>query len=176
MTDKPDSAPFSLAEANSARLNTFRKNSDVVAGVEQISTLDCHTTLICMAYSGATWDLDGNPIRGTTLPFNGGPPRHFNCRSVLVPVTKTFRELGLNIDEPKSSTRASDEGQVSNKISFDDFLKRKGDAYADEMLGKGRADLWRSGKIRCRDLLNDNGNILSLQELQAKFDNLEKPS
>lgn len=153
-----------IAEANAARLAVFRKNADILLGVEQISTLDSHTCLICIAYSNGQWDLDGNPINGTTLPFDGGPPRHFNCRSVLVGISKNilFRD--------RQGTRASDEGQLNRKITFDEFLKRKSQTYIDEMLGKGRADLWRKGKITCRDLLNNEGRIISLEELRAQFD------
>lgn len=157
------------AVANDARLNVYKKNSDVIAGVQQISTLDSHTSLICIAYSNACWDLDGKPIRGNKLPFNGGPPRHFNCRSVLRPITKTFREMGINVDEAKTSTRASDEGQINAKTEFDAFLKRKSQGYVDEMLGKGRADLWRAGKITLRDLVNGQGRPLTTEELRAKF-------
>lgn len=157
------------AVANDARLNVYKKNSDVIAGVKQISTLDSHTSLVCIAYSDGVWDLDGKPIRGTTLPFNGGPPRHFNCRSVLVPVTKTFKELGLDIPEPKPTIRASDGGPVSAKMDFDAFLKSKAPGYADEMLGKGRADLWRAGKITLRDLVNGQGRPLTTEELKTKF-------
>jgi hypothetical protein len=138
----------------------------VIKGVEQISTLDSHTSEICMAYSGAQWDLDGEPLPGTTLPFNGGPPRHVNCRSVLVPITKTFKELGIDIEEPAPSTRASDEGPISATITFDDFLKRKTTEEQDAMLGKGKAQLFRDGKITLRDLLDQSGNPLTLKELE----------
>lgn len=151
------------AVANDARLATFKKNADVLLGVEQLSTLDSHTTLICIAYSGGKWDLEGKPIEGTTLPFLGGPPRHFNCRSVLVGISRNplFRNM--------KSTRASDEGPVSNKIAFDEFLQRKSKAYVDELLGKGRADLWRKGNITLKDLVNGQGRPLTLDELIAKF-------
>jgi hypothetical protein len=123
-----------------------------------------HNSLICIAYSNCEWDLEGNPINGTTLPFNGGPPRHFNCRSLLVGISKnaTLRN--------RQGNRASDEGPIDRKISFDDFLKRKSNTYVDEMLGKGRADLWRSGSITLKDLVNGQGRPLTLKELQAKFE------
>jgi F like protein len=155
------------AVANSARLATFKANSDVIIGVKQVSTLDSHTSQICIAYSGAEWDLDGNPLKGAPA-FNGGPPRHFNCRSVLVPLTKSFKDLGLNIDEMPSSTRASDEGQIDAKTDFDAFLKRKGVAFQDEVLGEGKADLWRAGKITLRDLVSGDGTPLTLAQLRAK--------
>jgi SPP1 gp7 family putative phage head morphogenesis protein len=152
--------------ANDARLNTFKQNDAFIKGVEQLSTLDSHTSDICMAYSGAQWDLDGDPLPGTTLPFNGGPPRHVNCRSVLVPITKSYRELGIDIDEPTPGLRASDEGPISVNTTFDEFLSRKSVEEQDEMLGKGRAQLFRDGKITLRDLLDQSGNPLTLKELE----------
>lgn len=151
------------AVANSSRLAVFQKNSDVLLGVRQLSTLDSHTSLICIAYSNACWDLEGKPILGTVLPFNGGPPRHFNCRSVLVGISNNSAIAN------RAGTRASDEGQIDRKTSFDDFLKRKSTAYVDEMLGKGRADLWRNGSITLKDLVNGQGRPLTLDELKAKF-------
>ena len=154
--------------ANTARLATFRANSDIVIGVRQVSTLDSHTSKICIAYSGAAWDLDGQPIRGTTLAFNNGPPRHFNCRSVLVPILKTFKQLGLDVGEIKPATRASDEGQISAATTFNAFLSRKSFEYQNEVLGVGRADLWRAGKITLRDLVSGDGRPLTLAELRRK--------
>lgn len=157
------------AVANDARLETFRANADIVNGLQQISTLDSHTTDICIAYAGATWDLDGNPLNGSP-DFNGGPPRHFNCRSVLVPITKSFEELGLkNVPEPKATTRASEDGQTAAQTTFTDFLGRKSATYQDEMLGAGRAQMWRDGKITLRDLVNGQGRPLTLAELQRRF-------
>lgn len=150
------------AVANDARMATFQANDDVVDGVHQLSTLDSHTSDICMAYSGSEWDLKGNPINGTTLPFNGGPPRHFNCRSVLTPImTDSF------FGEDENRKRASEYGQISAKTTFGDFLGRKTKAEQDEMLGKGRADLWRSGKITLSDLVNNKGNPLTLKQLRS---------
>lgn len=161
--------------ANVARLESFAQNADVVKGVEQISTLDGHTTDICIAYSGGQWDLEGKPINGTKLPFKGGPPRHWNCRSLLVPKTKTFKELGIDVSEKRSTTRASVDGQISAKTTFDDFLIRKGEAFQNEILGPGRAQLWRDKKITLQQLLDLHGNPLSLVELQAKYKVAQKP-
>jgi hypothetical protein len=155
--------------ANDARRATFKANSDVIKGIRQVSTLDGHTSLVCIAYSECEWDLDFKPIgpKAKRKPYNGGTPRHFNCRSVEVPITKTFAELGLkNVPEPKGTTRASADGPIDVNTSFKDFLDRRGRAYQDKMLGKGRADLWRAGKITLRDLVDGNGRPLTLAELQ----------
>lgn len=155
--------------ANVARLESFAQNADVVKGVKQISTLDSHTTDICIAYSGMAWNLEGKPIQGNKLAFNGGPPRHWNCRSLLVPMTKSFKELGIDIPEMKKSTRASADGQIAAKTTFDAFLTRKGKTFQDEILGPGRAQLWRDKKITLQQLLDLHGNPLSLAELQTKY-------
>lgn len=155
--------------AADARFETFRQNGDIVEGIRQISTLDSNTTDICMAYDGAEFDLDGNPINGTTLPYENGVPRHWGCRSVEVPITKTFKELGLDIPEPGPGQRASSEGPVSGRVTFDDFLGRLSKEEQDEMLGVGRAELWRDGSITLQQLLDQRGNPLSLDELRRRY-------
>lgn len=152
--------------ANEARLETYRENSDVVVGFRQLSTLDGRTTDICIAYSDGEWDLNGNPINGTTLPFNGGPPRHWNCRSVLVPILDTTEALGFDITG--GTTRAAEGESVSASTSFEGWLSRRTRAQQDEQLGPGRAQLWRDGKITLTQLLNQQGNPLTLAQLEKK--------
>ncbi len=150
-----------------ARMEAFKEHDDVVKGFQQISTLDSRTSDICMAYSGEAWDLEGNPMPPSTLPFNGGPPRHFNCRSSLVPVLKSFNELGIDLEEVPPSTRASMDGQVPGDITFDSWLKGKADVFQDEMLGPARAALWRKGKITLKQLVDMRGDPLTLDQLEA---------
>ena len=151
--------------SNEARMEAFRSNSDILRGVQQVSTLDERTTDICAAYDLAAWDLDGTPIDGTTLPFNGGPPRHWNCRSTLAPIVKSSEELGTNV-EIAPGKRASMDGAVGDKVSFGDWLETKSKAQQDNILGEGRADLWREGKITLRDLVDQSGRPLTLDELK----------
>lgn len=161
---------MSLQEvASTARRETFKRNDDVVEGIMQVSTLDDRTTDICMAYDGASWNLDEEPIDGNDLPYDGGVPRHWGCRSVEVPITTSFKDLGIDAPEPGDGTRASDEGPVPGDYTFSDFLDDHTLAEQDEMLGEGRAQLYRDGKITLRDLLDQNGNPLTLAELERKY-------
>lgn len=153
-----------------ARSTTWSENADIVKGKQQVSTLDGRTSDVCIAYAGASWDLQNKPINGTTLPYNGGTPRHWLCRSTEIPILKTFREMGLDVDEFTPSTRASMDGQVAADLSFSDFLASKGKAFQDEALGRGRAQLWRDGKITLPQLLDQRGNPLTLAQLRAKYD------
>jgi hypothetical protein len=152
--------------ANSSRMTTFKDNDDIIKGMQQLSTLDSHTSAICVAYSGAQWTLEGKPMGGNALPYNGGCPRHPNCRSVMVPLTKSYRELGIDIDEMKPGTRSSDLGQIPSDMSFEAFLKRHDKDYVDQLLGKGKAELYRSGKITLKDLIDGNGRELTLAQLK----------
>ncbi len=154
--------------ANSSMMATYEANGDVIKGYQQVSTLDNRTSLICIGYSGATWDKDYRPTGKTTLPFNGGCPRHWNCRSKIIPITVSYRDLGLNIDEIPPATRSSMDGQVADDITFDEWLRGKTEVEQNAQLGAGKAALWRSGKITLTDLLDQRGNPLTLAALTEK--------
>jgi hypothetical protein len=87
----------------------------------------------------------------------------------LVGITKTFKELGIDLPEPARTTRASADGQVSDGTSFEQWLSKRTPAQQDEQLGKGRAQLWRDGTITLQQLLDLRGNPLSLAGLEAKY-------
>jgi hypothetical protein len=52
-------------------------------------------------------------------------------------------------------------------MTFEQFLNRQPPAFADKVLGKGRAALWRAGKITLRDLVSGTGRPLTLEELRV---------
>ena len=94
-----------------------------------------------------------------------------NCRSSLVPVTKSFRELGIDADEIPEGTRASQYGQVSAGTDFGAWLKGQPREVIDDALGKGRADLFLSGKISMSQLVDPRTlKPLTLAELRARYD------
>ncbi len=150
--------------ANNARMEVYKANDDINKGYRHLSTLDSRSCLNCAARDGAEWDIDYKPVKGSFQFQN--PPIHANCRCLLLPVLKSYRELGLDVDEMKTGTRASDLGQVPADTSFDAFLKRHDDDYLDELLGPGRANLYRSGKITLRDLVSGDGRVLTLEQLK----------
>lgn len=158
------------AVTTASSLATFQANSDIVKAITQVSTLDNRTSDICIAYSGQSWDiLTLAPVAGSTLPYNGGTPRHFNCRSRIIPVTKSFRELGIDADELTTGTRASMDGQVPADITFDQWLRKKSKSFADRLLGPTRASLWRRGKITLTQLVDMRGNPMTIEQLEQKF-------
>lgn len=155
-----------MSATNDARLATFRRNSALIAGVRWLATLDGHTCARCAALDGQAWDLDGNKLKGTKVEFQA-PPIHWNDRCVLSPIPKTFRDIGLNIDEPESTgERASSQGPVAGDTTFNAFFGRLSRAQQDAQFGKTRAAMMRAGKITVRDLVSGTGRELTLEELR----------
>ncbi len=154
--------------ANATREKIFDDNNDVISGKEWSAALDRRTCPTCGARDGKRWDTKGQSI-GHSIPYTM-PPQHFRCRCSMVPVLKTWAELGINMDELPESTRASMEGQVTDK-TFADWLKRKETStpgFADNTLGKGRAALFRDGKITMDQMIS-GGKPLTLSELKGKY-------
>jgi SPP1 gp7 family putative phage head morphogenesis protein len=154
--------------ANTTREKIFADNDDVMSGKEWSSALDRRTCPTCGALDGKRWTTDSKPI-SHSMAYQI-PPKHFRCRCSMIPVLKTWKELGINMDELSDNTRASMEGQVNDK-TFEDWLKRKTESdptFADRTLGKGRAELWRNGKITMDQMIS-GGQPLTLSQLQAKY-------
>lgn len=137
--------------SSEARATTHAANGDILDGEEWVATLDSRTTLTCAS-------LDGK-----IFPVNQGPmvPRHWNCRSVRVPVLKPeFSILG------KSGTRASKDGPVSAKRTYSGWLRDQPAAFQDEVLGRDRGRLFRSGGISLSKFTDDSGQVYSLDTLR----------
>ena len=147
----------------------YGKNADVIKGTMWSATLDGHTCEQCANLDGQKWDLEGAAMPGTTMPF-AAPPRHWNCRCVALPVLKTFAEMGIDMPEiPLTGHRASTDGPVPRGTTFADWLKGRTEEQISEQFGRGRAELYKSGKISLRDMLDMSGNPLTLAQLKDKY-------
>ena len=158
------------AVANAARLASFKQNADLIECLVWLGTLDSHTCLLCAMRDQMEYSLhDQEPINHTH-EWAGGPGAiHFSCRCVLSTRTKSFKDLGIELDEPDDSTRPSDGGAVSSKMNFKDFLASKDKAWRAEYLGPGRAEMYEAGKITLNDLMNLKGRKLTLEQLHSKY-------
>jgi SPP1 gp7 family putative phage head morphogenesis protein len=67
---------------NKGRLEQFRASGDYVQAVQYSAILDRRTTQICKRLHGKIMDIN-NKLVDVFLP-----PNHYNCRSIIVPVTK----------------------------------------------------------------------------------------
>ena len=155
--------------ANEARRKTLIEYADVVKGFQWVATLDGRTCADCASRDGLTWDLEGNGLDGNTFPYET-PPIHPSDRCTLTPVLKSWEELGFDLEEMDDSTRASMDGQVPDKLNFEEWFDTKGAAFQAKWLGPGRYELWQKGKITFRDLVDQNGRELTLAQLKELAD------
>lgn len=190
------------ATANSAREATYEANDDVVKGLSWLSTLDGRVTEICLARGGKPYTLDKEPV-GHDVPWLEGPGRiHWQCRSTSTAILKSWDELsgpgavktggrptdietafrrrlkakGLSqsqINRSIRNARASMDGAVPRDVSASEWLRGKSKTFQDRVLGTGRAQLWREGKIPVERLVSKSGRPLSLADLEASLETVK---
>lgn len=155
--------------AQTTRTLSEAANADIVKGVKWSSTLDSRTSPPCRLRDGLQYTPVTHRPVGHKIPWLQGPGRlHFNCRSVSVLVTKSWRELGLDIDDMPASTRASMDGQVPADLTYAQWFARQSAARQDEIVGPERGRLYRAGKVSFDRFYDDKGRWLTLAQLLAR--------
>jgi hypothetical protein len=155
---------------DSAHMDTYKSNSDVVGYIESMAVLNERTTFISMAYNGCKWTLpDLVPFGARQLPYKP-LALHLGERDRRIPGLRSYQELP---EEKKKlippEKRASMDGLVTKPDDFDEFLKKRSDAELKKMLGRTGAELWKTGKITTNDLIDDLGNPLTQKQLKEKY-------
>lgn len=142
-----------------ARQATFDNNTEVISAVTWRSTLDGRTSEICQARDGKVYPVDSGPR----------PPAHPNCRSTIVPVLKSWKELGIKLAEAPEDTRASMNGQVPAKETYQTWLSRQSAALQDDVLGKTKGKLFRQGNLTLDRFVDEGaGRAYTLAELRRR--------
>lgn len=139
--------------ASRGKEETYRANSDVLAGIEFVATLDSRTTIVCARWDGTVWPVDDPGIQR--------PPLHVGCRSTLAPVVDWD---GLGLEPPRSGTRASEDGPTSAR-SYDKWFRRQSREKQDAIVGPTRGKLYRSGKIAFRDMVTRDNRVAPIDQL-----------
>jgi hypothetical protein len=179
-----------VQSANVAAQQTVaQSNSDVIKGWRWDATLENGnyargrgTCLRCLA-------LDA---RDEIYPLNGGPsiPLHPNCRCLRRYVTKSYRDMGIDIDELDDKVRPYtirgkidpvtgkvqrgatgtggqpliDAGRITGGMK-EYFKKILPDELQRQTLGPRRYQLWKDGKIKLADLADKDGRQRTIKEL-----------
>jgi SPP1 gp7 family putative phage head morphogenesis protein len=144
---------------NIASTEFYKKNQNIIKHEDWVITLDTRTCPICMrAEAGAPYEVGKGPK----------PPLHLNCRCVRVAVTKSFRELGLNIEDYPESTRAAMDGQAPEYQTYPQWLKTQPRNIIYEALGRSKGKLFLDGSLKVTAFTNPQNRILTLQELRRK--------
>lgn len=140
--------------SGAARNEVYQANGDILDGERWISTMDSRVTLTCAGRDGRVYRLGQGPR----------PPAHYGCRSVMAPEIKPEYRIAAK------GERATQFGPVSNQMTYGGFLKRQSREFVEDVLGKKKADLFLSGKLKIDQFTDDLGRSLSLDELQARYD------
>jgi hypothetical protein len=135
--------------ASEARNAVYRENDDIFDGVRWLSTLDLRSCPVC-----ASRDL----VIYKRLEDVPTIPAHRACRCVLLPYIKGFE--GIEGD------RAAMEGPVSDKMTYDQWLRQQPDEFVKEALGASRFKMFKEG-MSINSFVSGN-HILTLKELAEK--------
>lgn len=152
--------------AGDVKQDFYAKNQHMMGAVVWLSTLDTRTTPMCQVRDGKRYTVDTFKPIGHSYEWGAGPGAlHFNCRSTSNAVLKSWRELGIDMDEVPASTRASMDGQAPAEMNYADWLKKQSRENQIRVLGATRADMYDSGKIPLDRFYSSKGDLLTIAEL-----------
>ena len=148
-----------------ARRMVYEANTDIIKGEKWVSTLDSRTSDICIS-------LDGRVFK---VGEGQHPPAHHQCRSIRVPITKSFKELGIDLNEPPPASRAAKNydslgralrGTVPADVTYGGWLRSQPKNVQAAILGPRRAELFRRGKVPVTRFVDSKGRSLNLKQLE----------
>lgn len=139
----------------------YKDFDDVITGWESVSVLDSRTSLQCASLDGRMYYKKKGYPNYTDIPNR--PPRHFRCRSRLVPRTdiKTKTTRAENGDE---------KGQISAKTKFEEWFGNQSEDFKLNYLGKSRYELYSTGRLKIKDFVDiKTGETFTLAQIREKF-------
>lgn len=154
------------AAGDRARMETYRANQDIIQELQFVAVLDLRTSRRCMAASGRRFRLNDPALAAYRTPL------HPCCRSILVPVTRSWESLlgpeGRELDQAMSrGEQASMDGPVDANLDYGGWLKRQSGEYQDEALGPTLAAAFRRGLPL--SALASSARPLSIEALQRLY-------
>lgn len=143
-----------LAEVNNevsyAAYNRLESRG-LIEGYEYVATLDGRTSEGCRVRDGRRWR---KPI--DEIPSEDKPPRHFNCRSKLIPTT--------DFDIGDSGYRSSIGGPVPKGITYGEWFNGLSDTQKRKILGTKYYDKYKQGDFNVKKL----SDVVSVRNLSRK--------
>jgi hypothetical protein len=133
-------------------------NPDIITREVPVVTFDSRLSLTCAGissdYGQKGWPLGESPI--------GSPPYHFNCRTTIVPLPAGEQLTGTR------ASRGDQPGQVKANTTVDSFVRDQSPEFQNELLGRERAELFRSGDLKLSGLTDRNLRPLTLEQLRQQ--------
>lgn len=128
----------------------------------------------CSALDGKTWRVDDENRPDC--------PLHPRCRCMLAPVTISWRDLGIPIDELKDAARpytirpdknigAGGRREIleygQHQGDYASWFEKQDEAFKLNVVGPGRLALLKGGKVQFSDFVDRAGNLRTLEELEG---------
>lgn len=154
--------------ATTARQEFNKANEEILKADKWVSTLDNKTSPMCRIRDQLQYAVTTHKPIGHKVPWLQGPGKiHWCCRSTSSPVTKSWKELGIPLDEMTPSQRASMDGQVPGDTNYSEWLNRQSDARKIEVLGPARYQLLKEGK-ELEDFYTPTGEWMTLDQMKER--------
>jgi len=171
--------------SNGVSRRIYEENKDILKGVQYLATLDDRTCPVCGVNDGKIFYFDKNPVTSGEQP-----PLHPRCRCVLIPITKTWKELGAEKQEPPEGGRPfvykgtpphnlssrmlqfqgnpnKWAGDVPASLNYEQWLRTmnvEDSTFVKNILGPNRYRYWSEGRLTLKQMVSDN-RVLTLDEL-----------
>lgn len=142
--------------ATTSRIAAYGAPGSGVNAFEWFAILDARVCPNCGLRAGKLYTTDLKPI-GHSVALVSSPPLHPFCRCILVP--QRFPD-GV----PKDGGKNADK--------FEHWLERKSKDEQEDLLGVGRTNLWRKGRISLTELIGQDGLVQTLEELRKAVPNI----
>ena len=165
----------SRIEANVRTVRTHVANTAMVETFDAlgfdylkfVSVIDGRSTKGCASLDQTVWKK-GDP----NIVY---PPRHYNCRAILIGVDKGGKIDGkrpfVESDKPVSKIpkdqREGIIGQIDANKSFPEFFKTASTSFQKEWLGQTRYKLYKQGKYPISKFVDPLGNDYTIAELRS---------
>lgn len=178
---------------NAAKREFYKENADMFSGEQFVATLDSRTTAVCRANDGKIFPVGKGPlpplhwgcrslrvavIDGEVI---GNRPAKPTTEKQLLREYTSQNGLKSTTDRdalPRGHKTAFDKfaatrvreltGIVPAKTSYQTWLTSQSKEFQDDVLGKTKAQLFRTGKLPLDKFVNRKGDELSLSELAAR--------
>jgi SPP1 gp7 family putative phage head morphogenesis protein len=150
----------------------YEANENLMRGWQYVSVLDSRTTSVCVHRDGKVY-----PISETEML----PPAHYGCRSVTIPVVKSYDDLAKmegvaqirkrNLKDLTAKEISYYDGQTPLKETYDGWLRRQPVNVQLRHLGdSSRLALFRSGQLTIDKFTNSSGKSVGIKELRRITD------
>lgn len=146
-----------------ARMETMKRNRDLVKGYKIVVTFDSRTTTLCydIGQKDDTYKVGKGPM----------PPLHYGCRDTIVAaLSENFNFLDEGAT--RASKGAKGGKQVSVKLGSYDWMLQEPKSFQEASMGVKRSKLLRDGGLTPTEYANLSTNnrfqTLTLEEMKKK--------